>query len=160
MKKSNFCRCSLSCAIVVIVGVALIGCSKTNGSASSTSSTAPKVTPWPPLGYVAMDYGEPGQPHLSPSDIAKIQSSLTKVKVCQRPLVRYTYYGSTNLVLFFAGPLHALAHVFGEGNEYYLPAERTTLVPPPDASGNDAAKQISEGIQWDVDHQPCPPHSK
>jgi hypothetical protein len=92
---------------------------------------------------------------LSQSDASKIRDVLAKVKPCQKPLVRYAFPDNGHMVMFFAVGPNQLAHIFGEGNSYYLTVDNTAIVPPNDAEDIDSEKAIHEGVQWDIDHTPC-----
>lgn len=93
---------------------------------------------------------------LTASDIALIRAELGKVKLCQRPFVRYAFPdGYGKMVLFFEGPPDTLAHVFGAGNVYYLPSKNEVLVPPPDATNIDSKQAILLGARWDSQHFHC-----
>jgi hypothetical protein len=122
--------------------------------------SAPSPTGHP---YVALDYDKAGAPTLSDGDKAAIRSVLARVKPCQRPLVRYAIpEASSRIIMFFAS--NTATHVFGKGNEYYIPAYNMAIVPPPDSMKSiDPRAAIAEGVKWDIDHQPCPgaaEHSK
>jgi hypothetical protein len=111
--------------------------------------------------YVALNYNVPGRhPPLTRAQVARIRQVLAQVKPCQRPLVRYLLSSEwPDLVkdgiafMFKAQPNNESAHVFGAPNLYYMPS--MGLFPgPPDEPARGA--QEKEGIQWDIDFQPCP----
>jgi hypothetical protein len=145
-------------AVAICVAAALLGaCSKVGASDSArhatattapVSATAPTAMPtWP--GYVAIDYGKPGQPSLTLADASRVQWALSKVKACQRPLVRYALPGGSGpVVLFFAIPPNSGAHVFGEGDAYYVPTEDSVIPMPGDSE--DYGLIQKEGIRWDI----------
>jgi hypothetical protein len=107
----------------------------------------------PPGGYVAVDYDKRGHPSLTSVELASIRTALSIVKPCQRPLVRYAYGNSdTPIFLYFAvGPQEG-AKVFGTALVY--DPSNDTGIPMSDITGED--EMVKQGIQWDVDHQPCP----
>ena len=107
--------------------------------------------------YVAIDYAKRGHPALSAGDVAEIRRDLAKVRSCQRSLVRYVLpAGPGSIALFFAIPLDSAAHIFNEGDDYYVPLQDGgSLIPLP---GDTENYQLIErqGIQWDIAHQRCP----
>lgn len=106
--------------------------------------------------YVALDYNELGHhPVLTPEQVARIQQVLARVKPCQRPLVRYAIdrYEKDGIALFFGVYPNTFMHVFGSPDAYYLPSMGVFAGPPDNA---DIEAQTKQGIQWDIDHQPCP----
>jgi hypothetical protein len=147
------------------VAAALSACSKTDasnaaaGASPAASAPAAPIVPaamrsWP--GFVAIDYGKPGQPNLSGADATRIRRVLARVKPCQRALVRYAFPGRwAQAVMFFAIPPDGGAHVFGEGDAYYVP-NQDSVIPIPGDSENFGEIE-KQGLQWDIDHQPCAP---
>jgi len=105
--------------------------------------------------FVATAYNNPGHPVLTSAQVALIKKTLARVKPCQRALVRYGLFGpsTTDIVFFFAvGPRQG-THPFGQGSVMYFPDGGYSNAVP---DNGDAAKMEREGIQWDIDHQPCP----
>jgi hypothetical protein len=51
--------------------------------------------------YAAIAYGKPGQPALSADETSKLRFILSKVRPCQRRLVRYAFVGTFEVVAFF-----------------------------------------------------------
>lgn len=148
-----------------IAAVLIVGCS--NDSASSaehgpaagpTSVVSVAATPavWPTFAtYDAMDYNRPGlHPPLNPKQVATIQAVLRRVKPCQRQLVQYSFgNGFRDLVMFFSVPPGEGSHVFGTADEVYIPRDGSEM---PMSDNENAEQMEKQGIQWDIDHQPCP----
>ena len=112
--------------------------------------------------YVAVDYNVSGQhPPLTPAQLTRIQQILARVKPCQRPLVHYAVYPyegmQAGLVFFFRTPNDDVldySHVFGDSGRYYMPTDGLFSGFTDDTSTQEA--QAKQGIQWDIDRQPCP----
>ncbi len=135
-----------------IACIALAACSNANSPARPANPAA--MPPWP--GYVAIDYGKPGQPKLGAADRSHIGNILDTVLPCQRPLVRYAFAGgSGSMVLFFEIPPDRGAHVFGQSGLIYVPSSDSVVAAPPDSM--DVAEIRKLGVQWDVEHQSCAP---
>ena len=162
----GFSRYALtSCTTAVLI----VGCS--NGSASGaehgpaaspTSVVSVAATPavWPTFAtYDAMDYNRPGlHPPLNPKQVATIQAVLRRVKPCQRQLVQYSFgNGFRDLVMFFSVPSGEGSHVFGTADEVYIPRDGSEI---PMSDNQNAEQMEKQGIQWDIDHQPCPSPSR
>jgi hypothetical protein len=103
---------------------------------------------------IAMDYDQPGHPNFTADQAARIRYVLARVKPCQRALVRYAFGGIDSLVLFFAvTPGRGLGtKVLGTG-EIYVPSDGTELP----MNDNYTEQMQKEGIQFDIDHEPCAP---
>jgi hypothetical protein len=139
------------------------GCTSHGARAAGTSAPSPtpaassheaRAAAWP--SYAAADYDKPGRPGplLSPSDITEVQAVLQAVKPCQRRSVRYAFLGnSTNIVLFFAVPPGEGAHVIGSADESYNPMDNSVI---PMSDNPNIEEMQKQGVQWDIDHQPCP----
>jgi len=139
--------------ISVVLVLCCAGCAK-----KPPSSITPQEHTRPSRSFVALDYEKPGHPYLTPDNVRELQDVLLAVKWCQRSLVRYAFpNGNAEIAIFFdPKSLNGMAHIFGQGNFYYLPAEDTVVVPPPDFTNIDSKEAIAEGVKWDIDHQPCP----
>jgi hypothetical protein len=143
--------------ITTILGITMLiagSCSKSTGTHSAALQSSPSVRFAMPS-YSAEKYGNPGTdgPLLNPADAAKLEDVLKRVKPCQRPLVRYAGGDGAPMVLFFAVQRGQGAHVLGTADEFYDPA--TGSVVP--GSDNPSQEQMQrQGLQWDIDHQPCP----
>jgi hypothetical protein len=69
-------------------------------------------------------------------------------------LVRYAFLGnSANIVLFFAVPPGEGAHVIGSADESYNPMDNSVI---PMSDNPNIEEMQKQGVQWDIDHQPCP----
>lgn len=104
----------------------------------------------------ATTYNTPGHhPPLTPAQVVRIQQVLARVKPCQRPLVRYAIdrYEKDGIALFFGVYPNTFMHVFGSPDAYYMPSMGVFAGPP---DNSDIEGQTKQGIQWDIDHQPCP----
>jgi|GEM_PF-5128628 hypothetical protein len=126
-------------ALVVCAAIAMLGCGSARGN-----------------NFVATDYNKPGHPSLSFAQMSIIREALDRVKPCQRTLVRYAVLGpnTDDLILFFAVPHGQGSHVFGTAIEVYFPDNGTEI--PMGADDPQAEHREKQGIQWDIDHQPCP----
>ncbi|MGC1381727.1 MAG: hypothetical protein WA814_11975 [Candidatus Baltobacteraceae bacterium] len=147
-------------AVLITVAV-LASCTGSRGGGSGESKTAQTAAASPESSdssYLATDYDKPGHPELGSEDVEQIRAALAKVKACQKPILRYAFPdGYGRAVLFFGGKgPNEYAHVFGKGNFFYIPARNVIMVVPANASTIDAKQAIAQGIEWDVDHQPCP----
>ena len=133
-------------------------CSKASTSNSVQASATPPFEhlatsgPGPPI-YVAADYDKPGHhPTLTLEQIETIRRMLARVKPCQRPLLRYVL--DDEVTLFFAVPPGQGAHVLGTRMDVYFP--RSGIEVPMPQDGPAAEARAKQGVQWDIDHQPCP----
>jgi hypothetical protein len=150
-----------------LVAVAFVACSKTGTSNSVAASATPPYehlrtsAPGPPT-YVAADYLKPGHPDLTLAEMSRIYDILGLVKPCQRRLVRYALLkrrGNKNgrgLIFFFAVPRGQGAHVLGTGMLVYFPDTGTAVPMRVDDPPAEQEQKRRLGIQWDIDHQPCP----
>jgi|SRR5580704_4182989 hypothetical protein len=157
MTISGFVRCTLTSCVAIAT---LAACSKANSNAVETAASSPRRTPWtsppgPPT-YVGADYEKPGQPSLTPPQVRLIRETLSRVKPCQRPLVRYVLDGAEaqDVTLFFDVPPGQGAHVFGTAIDVYFPATGDEVPMGQDDPQN--RQRVKEGIRWDIDHEPCP----
>jgi len=102
-----------------------------------------------------MDYDKPGHPSLTLAEMSLIQRTLERVKPCQRRLVRYGLLGSDmdHIVLFFAVGPHRGTHPFYTTNQVYFPDRGYSIATP---DNGQVAQLKRDGIQWDIDHEPCP----
>jgi hypothetical protein len=127
----------------------------TADSATTTVVSTPTTVPTMPS-YIAADYNAPGgHPSLTPDQTATIRRVLARVKPCQRPLVRYvlTQGEKDGIALFFEPEPDQWAHILGEPDAYYAPLQGVFAGPPDDPNTPAQGKQ---GMQWDIDRQPCP----
>jgi hypothetical protein len=130
--------------------------SKAVETAASSPRRTPGTNPSGPPTYVGEDYERPGQPSLTPPQVQLIRETLSRVKPCQRPLVRYVLDGTEaeDVTLFFDVPPGQGAHVFRTAIEVYFPATGDEV--PMGQDDPRIPQRVKEGIQWDIDHQPCP----
>src|SRR5579875_2251770 len=89
-------RCSLTraailAAVLIIASLPVTGCSHTESRSSGPPPSPLLVTPhlWPT--YLAINYGKPGQPHLTSGQVKLIRKTLALVKPCQVRFLRYTF---------------------------------------------------------------------
>jgi hypothetical protein len=122
----------------------------------STPMTVTKVsTPATIPNYVAVDYNTTGlHPPLTRAEAAAIRNVLARVKPCQRSLVRYVLAENEKdgIALFFEPEPNRWAHILGEPDAYYTPMNGVFAGPPDDP---DIQAQEKQGMQWDIDRQPC-----
>jgi hypothetical protein len=144
-------------ACLLLVGCAAI---RTHGQQSEPSQFRnftfhpPTATPTPPSwqSYRAEDYRTFDKKTLTRSEVSLIRRTLSLVKPCQRPLLRFAFpaNGGTNFpfVLFFQSPDDGWPHVLWTNNMYYKPVEGE-IFPTPGYEPN------WHGIRYDVEHQSC-----
>ena len=161
MKSLRFSRVAL---MIGATSALLAGCSKGNtanternpisGPMSLVSVATPGTWPRFPT-YDAVDYDKPGlHPPLTPKQVANIRAVLTAVKPCQRPLVRYSFgNGFRDLIMFFSVPAGEGSHVFGTADVVYSPRDGFAI---PMSDNPNVQQMAKQGIQWDIEHQPCP----
>jgi hypothetical protein len=128
---------------------------RTADAGMTTVVSAPTTMPTMPS-YIAADYNATGgHPSLTPDQTAAIRRVLARVKPCQRPLVRYvlTEGEKDGIALFFKPEPDQWAHILGEPDAYYAPLQGVFAGPPDDPS---TQAQGEQGMQWDIDRQPCP----
>jgi hypothetical protein len=108
------------------------------------------------LNFVAIDYEKLGHPSLTSAQVNIIHETLERVKPCQRSLVRYAVSSpeAKDLILYFAVPPSQGAHVFGTAIDVYFPDTGRDI--PMDQTDPGAEQREKQGIQWDIEHQPCP----
>jgi hypothetical protein len=113
------------------------------------------ATPTPIPNYVAVDYNAPGRhPPLTRAEAAAILRVLARVKLCRRSLVRYVLAENEKdgIALFFEPQPNSWAHILGEPDAYYTPMDGVVAGPPDEP---DIQAQERQGIQWDIDREPC-----
>lgn len=145
-------------SLLAMFGGLLIAAACTKSTSTGTRQPASVAGPTVPI-YAAEDYGKAGS-LLSRTDISRLKEILRKVKPCQRSLVRYSFGGEPAggpAIFFFAPQPGEAPHVIGTADEIYMPFNGS-VVPMSDNEEED--QMLKEGIQWDVDHQPCPAASK
>jgi hypothetical protein len=155
-----------SAILSMVMGIDCAGSQATRTAAASTAVRLAGVTPspsptWP--SYRATDYGKPGQPSLTATQVARIRFILSQVKLCQRPLLRYAFPRDhyKSLVVFFEprgfdspGTI-SFSHVIGEGFAWYAPSVGETRVGPIGADDTTADMVRKFGVQYDVENEPC-----
>jgi hypothetical protein len=130
---------------------------------SGQINPAPRAT-WP--NFAAVDYGKPGQPHLTNDQIAKLRFTLARVKSCQRRFVRYAFPSDDvrPFVLYFE--LDATpdpqghvdyTHVLGDRFVHYAPVTgETTIGPIGSDDPEGASAKLAHEYEWQPDY-PCTP---
>jgi hypothetical protein len=145
----TLCLCRQTLGITMAVAM-LASCSKSSATKSAMKLTTDGPNPTPP--YVAMEYDKPGHPSMTPEQMRTIREMLAKVKPCQRPLLRYVL--DDEVTLFFAVPPGQGARILGSPGLFYLPGTGGEV--PIQENGPEAEARAKQGVQWDIDHQPCP----
>jgi hypothetical protein len=148
-------------ASCIVTAIVLAACSGAGTANSVRVSAAPPyerlatLGPGPPV-YVAIDYDKPGHPSLTLEQTRTIKEMLARVKPCQRSLLRYV--PNDGVTLFFAVPSGQDPYVLGDPGTVYL-VDTGGEIPVSDG-GPEAQQRAKQGIQWDIDHQPCPHSSR
>ena len=140
--------------ISACIGSRTSGAKVTSSPISSLALQGPygaSPTPWP--SYAAVDY-ERAHPRLTDAQIAAVRQTLSKVKPCQRDLLRYAFPQNSDFlpfVVFFEQPESVWPHVLGQRNIDYNPGEgqvfTTTGMPGDDYSLENDIKQRGCGTQ-------------
>lgn len=158
MARNALCSCAAA-ALLACCSKGDISSSEQHPTSNPTSLLIVESTPgtWPVFPtYDAVDYDKPGlHPLLTPEQVARIRAVLIKVKSCQRQLVQYSFgNGFRDLVIFFAVPSGEGSHVFGTADEIYIPRDGSEI---PMSQNPNYEQMEKQGIQWDIDHEPCAP---
>jgi hypothetical protein len=134
--------------------ISLAACNKASGSNSGQAAATPPyehLTGTGPPVYAAIDYDKPGHPSMTAEQARAVREMLARVKPCQRSLLRYVL--DEDVTLFFAVPLGQGARVLGNPGLIYVPESGSEI--PVQENGPEADARAKEGVQWDIDHEPC-----